>query len=190
MLLTDADHPADIVVLDEEGRPVNETVRLDCAIYKLTWRWWWEKGMEERAEFSRALSRTPVSRETITVTGGGGGGGSSWNFRVNYPEWGRYLVLVRDAAGGHGAASIVYIDWPGRAQEGNQGSAAMLALSPEKPQYAPGETIALSFPSNRDAVALVVLEKGGEIFRREWVPCQDTVTRYEFIYHGGLRGTA
>jgi uncharacterized protein YfaS (alpha-2-macroglobulin family) len=179
MLLTDTDHPADIVVLDEDGRLAGEPVNLDCAIYKLAWRWWWEKGAGEGAEFSRALSRNPVSRETVRVTGGK----AAWNFRVNYPDWGRYLVVVRDAAGGHSAAAVVYIDWPGwagRAQEGGQGAAAMLALSPEKTQYTAGETISLTFPSNRDAAALVVVEKGGEILRREWIPCQDTVTRYEF----------
>jgi uncharacterized protein YfaS (alpha-2-macroglobulin family) len=179
MLLTDTDHSADIVVLGGDGGLINEEVRLDCAIYKLNWRWWWEKGIGEQAEFAQALSRTPVSRETISVTGGK----SSWNFRVNYPNWGRYLVIVRDPSGGHSAAAVVYIDWPGwagRAQEGNQGAAAMLTLSPEKPQYTPGEKIAVTFPSNRDAAALVVVEKGGEILRREWISCGDTLTRYEF----------
>ncbi|MDR0452659.1 MAG: alpha-2-macroglobulin [Treponema sp.] len=180
MLLTDTDHSADIVVLDGDGKPVTGALRLDCAIYKLSWRWWWEKGIGERAEFSEALSRTPVSRETITVSGGR----ASWKFRVNYPDWGRYLVVARDTAGGHSAAGIVYIDWPGwagRSQGGGQGAAAMLALTPERTQYLAGEKVAVSFPSNREAVALVSLERGGKILRSEWVTCADTLTRYEFL---------
>ncbi|MDR2054149.1 MAG: alpha-2-macroglobulin, partial [Treponema sp.] len=179
MLLTDTDHNADIVVLDADGKPASGTVRLDCAVYKLSWRWWWEKGAEERAEFSEALSHSPVLRETVNVSGGK----TAWKFRVNYPEWGRYLILVRDSSGGHSAASIVYIDWPGwagRAQEGGQGSAAMLTLTPEKPQYLAGEKIAVTFPSNKEAAALVTLEKAGKILKSEWINCADTLTRYEF----------
>ncbi|MDR2786511.1 MAG: alpha-2-macroglobulin, partial [Treponema sp.] len=179
MLLTDTDHNAGIVVLDGDGKPVSETLRLDCAVYKLSWRWWWEKGIGEQAEFSEALSRSPVLRETINVSGGKG----EWKFRVNYPDWGRYLVLVRDSSGGHSAAGIMYIDWPGwagRAQEGGQGSAAMLTLTPEKPQYLAGEKIAVTFPSNKEAAALVTLEKGGKILKSEWINCADTLTRYEF----------
>ncbi|MDR1411274.1 MAG: alpha-2-macroglobulin, partial [Spirochaetaceae bacterium] len=55
-----------------------------------------------------------------------------------------------------------------------------LALTPDKAQYLAGEKIAVSFPSNKDAAALVSLEKGGKILRSEWIKCSDTLTRYEF----------
>jgi uncharacterized protein YfaS (alpha-2-macroglobulin family) len=179
MLLTDTDHQADIVVLDGEGKPVQGEVSLDCAVYQLSWRWWWEKGSAEAAEFASTLSRSPVVRGKAVSQNGK----ASWKFNVKYPDWGRYLVIARDAAGGHAAASVVYIDWPGwagRAQEGGQGSQAMLVLSAEKPNYLAGETVSLSFPSNKEAAALVMVEKGGRIIRREWVPCGDGTTRYSF----------
>ncbi|MDR1430328.1 MAG: alpha-2-macroglobulin [Spirochaetaceae bacterium] len=179
MLLTDQDHTADLVVLDSDGGPVSG-VELDCAIYKLSWRWWWEQGGGEGAEFSRALSRTPIARGTAISSPDGR---AVWNFRVNYPDWGRYMVIARDTRGGHSAASIVYIDWPGwagRAQEGGQGAAAMLILTPEKQSYTSGEKISVSFPSNREASAMVTVEKGGEVLKNEWINCSDTVTRYEF----------
>ena len=179
MLLTDTDHTAEIVLLDPEGAPIKDGVTLECALFQLKWRWWWEKGSEGAAEFSNALSRTPIMKgETITK-----GGKASWNFRVNYPSWGRYLILVRDVSGGHAAAEIAYIDWPGwagRAQDGQQGAAAMLSLSTDKNSYKPGETISVSFPSNKEAVAMAVVEKSGEIIRKEWIECKDTVTNYEF----------
>jgi uncharacterized protein YfaS (alpha-2-macroglobulin family) len=179
MLLTDTDHKADIVVVDADGKPINETVSLDCAVYKLSWRWWWEKGGEESAEFASGISRNAIMRETVSAVNGR----ASWNFRVQYPEWGRYLVIARDSAGGHAAASIVYIDWPGwagRSQEGVQGAAAMLNLTASKPVYNTGEKISVSFPSNKEASALVVLEKGGRIIKSEWLKCADTSTSYEF----------
>jgi uncharacterized protein YfaS (alpha-2-macroglobulin family) len=179
MLLTDTDHQADIVVLDSEGKPAPGEISLDCAVYKLSWRWWWEKGSVEAAEFASALSRSPITRGQAVSRNGK----ASWTFNVKYPEWGRYLVVARDAAGGHAAASLVYIDWPGwagRAQEGGQGSQAMLVLNAEKPGYNVGEAVSLSFPSNKDAAALVMVEKGGRIIKREWVSCGDGTTRYVF----------
>ncbi|MDR1748842.1 MAG: alpha-2-macroglobulin, partial [Spirochaetaceae bacterium] len=106
MLLTDTDHPAEIVVVDSDGKPVRERVQLECALYEMKWRWWWEKGGNEAADFTSALSRSPVMRETIQVENGKG----SWNFRVNYPSWGRYLVIIRDKNGGHAASQSLYID--------------------------------------------------------------------------------
>ncbi|MDR1506999.1 MAG: alpha-2-macroglobulin [Treponema sp.] len=180
MLLTDVDHRADILVLDADGKPVNGSVTLECAVYKLNWRWWWEKGEYEEAEFASVQSRSPITRGTVTAQNGK----AAWNFQVKFPEWGRYMVLVRDTSGGHAAANVVYIDWPGwagRATEGSgQGAAAMLVLSPDKQQYSAGEKVSISFPSNKNASALVVLEKGGKVLKKEWVQCDGEVTRYEF----------
>ncbi|MCL2440429.1 MAG: MG2 domain-containing protein [Treponema sp.] len=185
MLLTDVDHRAEIVLLDEDGRPVQGNVELECAVYKLNWRWWWEAGRGESAEFASILSRSPLHRGTVTASNGR----ASWNFRVNHPEWGRFLVIVRDRLGGHSSAQIVYIDWPGwagRAREGGQGSQAMLALSPGKPSYNTGERVQITFPSNRDASALVTIEKGGNIIRSEWIRCEGETTRYEFTAEASM----
>ncbi|MCL1931396.1 MAG: MG2 domain-containing protein [Treponema sp.] len=179
MLLTDTDHQAEIVILDEDGKPFRENVNLSCAIYKLNWRWWWEKGDDESAEFASTLSHSPISRGDVTAINGK----ASWTFRINYPEWGRYLVIARDSSGGHAAAQLVYIDWPGwagRAQAGGQDSQAMLTLTPGKSSYNVGEKVSVSFPSNKSAAALAVVEKGGQILKREWLNCEDGNTKYEF----------
>ena len=179
MLLTDTDHQAEIVLLDEDGQLVKENVALDCAIYKLSWRWWWERGNGEPAEFASVLSRNALSKATVTTSNGK----ASFPFKINYPDWGRYLVIASDGSGGHAAAQIVYIDWPGwagRAQEGGQGSSAMLVLTPEKTSYNVGERASVSFPSNKEASAFVVVEKGGKIIKSEWIRCVGETTRYEF----------
>jgi uncharacterized protein YfaS (alpha-2-macroglobulin family) len=72
MLLTDTDHKADIVLLDEDGKPVQENIAVSCAIYKLSWRWWWEMGAMEAAEFSSTLSRNALSRDSVNVVNGKG----------------------------------------------------------------------------------------------------------------------
>jgi uncharacterized protein YfaS (alpha-2-macroglobulin family) len=151
-------------------------VNLSCAIYKLSWRWWWERGGEEAALFASTLSRNPVSSGQVTAVNGR----ASWNFRINQPDWGRYLVIVRDGTNGHAAARSAYIGWAGRGQQGGQDSQSTLVLTPEKQTYNTGERVSVSFPSNKNASALVVVEKGGQILRNEWINCADENTRYEF----------
>jgi len=179
MLLTDTDHKAEIVLLDEDGKPVQGNVELNCAIYKVSWRWWWEKGDEESAEFASSLSRSAISQQTVTAANGK----ASFTFNIKYPDWGRYVVIARDNKGGHAAAQIVYIDWPGwagRAQDGGQGSQSMLTLTAGKQTYNTGEKAQITFPSNKDAAALVVIEKGGNVIKSEWITCQEGTTKYEF----------
>ena len=58
---------------------------------------------------------------------------------IKYPEWGRYLLVAEDKAGGHRAARTLYIDWPGwagRGQKEQGGGATVLAFAPDKPEYA------------------------------------------------------
>jgi len=178
MLLTDTEHPVDIVVLDKDGNLVKNRISLSCAVYKLQWRWWWEKGADEPASFQESLSKVPIVKGDVTINGGRG----SWKFMVKYPEWGRYLVTVQDTKGGHGSAKIVYIDWPGwagRAQADGQGAAAMLTLTSDKTSYKVGEKIRISFPSNDKASAVLVLEKGGEIVKQERIRCGKDTTVVE-----------
>ena len=179
MLLTDTDHRADIVVLDEDGNPAAGNVPLTVSLYRLDWRWWWEMGAEDPAHFASSLSRSAVSRGEVTAVNGR----AHWNFRVNYPTWGRFLVIARDASGGHAAGLATYIDWPGwagRPQEGGQDSQAMLPLTPARPTVNVGETISVSFPSNAEAMALVGIEKGGQLIRSEWVSGSAGSTVFEF----------
>ncbi|AEJ20447.1 MG2 domain-containing protein [Gracilinema caldarium] len=178
MLLTDIEHPVDIVLLDKDGNLIKDKVTLSCAVYKLQWRWWWEKGADEPASFQESLSKVPVVKGDVTISGGKG----NWKFMVKYPEWGRYLVTVQDPRGGHGTAKIVYIDWPGwagRAQADGQGAAAMLTLTSDKTSYKVGEKIRVSFPSNERASALMVLEKGGQIIKQEQIRCGKDTTVVE-----------
>ncbi|GBU28961.1 alpha-2-macroglobulin [Treponema sp. R8-4-B8] len=179
MLLTDTDHKAEIVILDEDGKLLQGRIDIDCAVYKLDWRWWWEKGGDESAEFASTLSRNAIARQTVSTSNGK----AVFTFNIKYPDWGRYIVIARDDKGGHAAAQMAYIDWPGwagRARDEGQGSLSMLTLTAGKQQYNTGEKVQITFPSNKEAAAFVVLEKGGNILKNEWITCQDGTTKYEF----------
>jgi hypothetical protein len=179
MLLVDKDQRVDLALVDRDGKLIKGGGKVDVALYQLEWRWWWEKGDESLAQRASELFDKPVAKGTATV---GADGRGSWTFQVKYPAWGRYLVRAEDKKGGHAAAKIVYIDWPGWAGRGRDsgGADAMLELTAGKPKYAPGDKASVSFPSNEQGRALVQIERSGRILREEWVQTKKDTTAYEF----------
>ena len=176
MLLTDTDHTADVVLLDKNGEKV-KIAALVYAVYKLEWKWWWEKDALTKSTFVSSKSESLIDEGELYIEDGVG----SFNFRVNYPSWGRYLVEVRDL-NGHSAAKIVYIDWPGwagRAQEGGSGSASSVILTADKKQYSAGEVAQISFASGEGGRALVSVEKNGSIVKQEWIETKKETTVYK-----------
>lgn len=176
MLLTDQEQRADVVLLDAKGNPIEEA-ELDYAIYKLDWKWWWEKDALTSATYVSYESSALVNNGKVKISDGKG----SFDFRVDYPSWGRYLVLVSDGEK-HSAGKIVYIDWPnwaGRAQENGGDSAAMLTLLTDKKNYTVGESAQISFSSGSGSRALVTIEKSGEVLKQEWLETKNETTSYK-----------
>lgn len=178
MILTDKDHAVELLVVDREGKPVADA-QVEVSLYKLQWRWWWEKGEESLAEHASDVFNRLLKKETVGVRNGRG----SYKLRLNYPEWGRYLLRVSDASGGHAAGTVFYMDWPGWAGRGRGeggGSAFMLSLQADKERYAVGEPVRVSFPSNKEGRAFVSLERAGRVIEQRWIDAKDGTTVYEF----------
>ena len=93
---TDKDHVFDIVTVNDQGQPVNRS-NLEYKIYRISWSWWWENGEESFGTYINNSSITPVASGNLQTTGGK----ASFKFRINYPDWGRYLVYVKDRESGH-----------------------------------------------------------------------------------------
>lgn len=177
MLLTDVKHTADVVLLDEKGEKI-KSANLEYRIYKMDWKWWWEKDAYTSATYVGNNSYSQIANGNIEIKNGVG----SFQFEVKYPSWGRYLFQVSDGYNGHITGKIVYIDWPGwagRAQEEGSGSTAMLPLSVEKKQYKVGETAKISFASTKGERALATIEKGGNIIGQQWIETAEGTTVYE-----------
>lgn len=179
MLLTDTSHEIKVVSLDENGKPAgNRNLRYE--FFKTEWRWWWEQGEGDLSTYSGANGLTPLAQGDFSTNAKGEG---SFKIRVDYPEWGRYLVRVIDEESGHAAGSTVYIDWPGwagRAQRENPGGASMLIFSAEKENYNVGETCRVNFPSSGSGRALVSIEDGSSVLRAFWVNAAKEQTSFEF----------
>ncbi|MFK7897969.1 MAG: alpha-2-macroglobulin [Myxococcota bacterium] len=167
MLLTDEDHALEIATLSAEGEPVS-VEEVDVRLYKLDWRWWWDKSGESLAQYSTATNRGLVSEGTVSTTDGVG----KWSFRINEPEWGRYLLRACDTKGGHCSGKIVYLDWPGwagRAQEQGGVGATALTLTSDRDSYNVGESARITLPVASKGRMLVSVETGSEILSHRWI---------------------
>ncbi|GAE21415.1 hypothetical protein JCM10003_862 [Bacteroides pyogenes JCM 10003] len=112
------------------------------------------------------------------------GGKASFGFRVNYPDWGRYLIYVKDKESGHATGGTVYVDWPawrGRSDKTDPSGIKMLAFSLDKDSYKLGETATAIIPGSAGGRALISIENGSKILKQEWLevsPQNDT--KYTF----------
>jgi uncharacterized protein YfaS (alpha-2-macroglobulin family) len=176
MLLTDTAHQADVVTIDADGKPVSRD-KIEMSLYKLRWKWWWDNSGEEAAYMSDSYATLVTEGVIRTVNGKG-----SWNFKINYPEWGRFLVKAYDPVSGHSTAKVVYIDWPGwagRSRGGNEG-ANMLAFSSDKPVYNIGEKATVMIPGSGEGRALVSIESGSRVIQSYWVETKKGDTPFSF----------
>lgn len=165
MLLTDTTHRVDVVTVDADGNAVSRD-RIEMTIHKLEWRWWWNSEGED-ANFMSSSYAQPVAQGVARTVNGKG----SWDFKIKYPEWGRYFVRAFDPVSGHSTGKIVYIDWPGwagRSRGGNQG-ATMLSFSSDKPVYSIGEKASIVIPGSEQGRALVSIENGSSVLETYWV---------------------
>lgn len=176
---TDQDHIFDIVTVNAEGKPVNRS-NLEYKIYRISWSWWWENRNESFDTYINNSSITPVAGGNLQTTDGK----ASIKFRVNYPDWGRYLVYVKDKESGHATGGTVYIDWPdwrGRSDKTDPSGIKMLAFTLDKDSYEIGETATAIIPAAAGGRALVSLENGSTVLQREWIEVSSREdTKYTF----------
>ncbi len=179
MLLTDTKHPVQIIALDSQGNPLADG-EVKVEMYKIKWRWWWEKDREYLADYIGTQAYRPIKTDTVKLTNGIG----TWEFEIKYPQWGRYMIRVCDQKGRHCTGKIIYIDWPGwagRAQKDMPGGATVLSFAADKNEYTVGETVVLSIPTGQKGRGLVSLETGSKVLQTDWIDTSEEAARYEFV---------
>jgi uncharacterized protein YfaS (alpha-2-macroglobulin family) len=179
-LFTDEDHVFDVATLDADGKPLNRD-NLEYKIYRIGWSWWWESENESFASYINNTNYTPAYTGKLKTVDGKG----QIKFRVDYPDWGRYLVFVKDPESGHATGGTVLVDWPswrGRASKNDPGGLKMLSFSLDKESYDAGEEAVATIPATASGGrALVALENGSEVMHRAWVDLEAGVdTKYAF----------
>ncbi|PUZ28965.1 hypothetical protein DCC81_05695 [Chitinophaga parva] len=185
MLLTDQDHPVSIVNVDDDGNLVSGTRTAEVYLYKLRWRWWWDDTGDDYTNFTSDKYNQFIGKQEVTLVNGKG----TYKLRVNSPEWGRYLVRVKDPQSGHMTGQSVYIDYPGwaeRVQQENPEEASMLVFTADKPAYKVGDPVTLTIPSSKGGRALISIESGSKVIKTAWVNTDDKQTVYKFKAESGM----
>jgi len=180
MLLTDRNHQIDIVNVNSNGRLSTENKIVQVEVYKVQWRWWWEQDNQESyANFTQNQYNKLVSKQDVSLKNGKG----IYNFRINEPEWGRYLILVRDGNNGHATGKSVYVDWPGwaqREQSDHPTEASMLSFTANKQKFTVGEEITLTIPTGENGRALISIENGSRVLKTYWIDTKKGQTQFKF----------
>jgi uncharacterized protein YfaS (alpha-2-macroglobulin family) len=177
MLLTDKKHPISIATVDAEGKPVS-LERVQVKLYKIEWKWWWDKTDDSLARYADSEHARPVMEGKIATKDGQG----TYEFEIKYPEWGRFLARVCDEDGGHCTGQIFYIDWPGwagRAREEGGAGANALTFVADKQEYKVGETAVVTLPEATQGRALVTVENGTTLIAQRWVEFAKAKTTFE-----------
>ncbi|MCF8364992.1 MAG: hypothetical protein K9H16_04380 [Bacteroidales bacterium] len=184
MLSTDTSHLVEVMTVDKFGNPVDAS-NLEVRIYRVSWRWWWSSGSDNLASWLRGQNAELLVQKTVSTKNGKG----SFNFRIDYPSWGRFFIQVNDPDGGHSAGIPVYIDWPSyisRKDRNNPAGATILSIASDKETYIPGEEAKLTFPASADAMALISIETGSEILKYYWVPGNELQNGFAFDITGDM----
>lgn len=180
MLLTGKDHLVNIINVDRNGNLLRGKKGVNVEVYKVQWRWWWEQDDENSfANFTQNNYNKIVSNTYVTLINGK----ADYKLRIDEPEWGRYLILVRDENGGHVTGKSVYIDWPGwaqREQATNPTEASMLSFTANKAKFKVGEEVVLTIPSGQGGRALVSIENGSRVLKTFWTNTNAGQTQFKF----------
>lgn len=185
MLVTDKVHQVSIVNVDANGKLKGGTRDVEVELYKVRWRWWWDENENDLSNFTQDNYNQLLERKTVTLRGGKG----MYPLMVRQPEWGRYLVRVKDPESGHVTGQSVYIDWPTfaeRLQKENPAEAAMLVFTSNKEKYNVGEEITLTIPSSEGGRGLISIESGSKVLKTDWIKTEKGQTVYRFKADKGM----
>ena len=166
-LETGKDHTVRVAVVDASGNRLSGR-NLEYRVFKLQWSWWWEDNPYEINSYVNGREARPVASGTLVS----GAQDATFTIRAEAEDWGRYLVLVRDVAGGHMSGRTVVIDEPGyigRASRKDPDALTMLTFSTDKDSYLAGEKATVFIPAATGGRALVSLENAAGVISRQWV---------------------
>lgn len=165
--LTDESTEFDVVSVNADGKSVGNR-KLKVQIFKIEWRWWWNRGRDNLSRYENATVHRPFKELSVTTTNNGKG-----SFKVNIPDddGGRFLIRVIDEASGHatGRTAYFYRNWWRRPASGDSESSKILVFSANKEKYSLGEEAEVTFPSDRGGRALLSIENGSEVVSQQWI---------------------
>lgn len=171
-LQVDQNYKLDVVTVNAEGNPVDVN-NLNVKIYKVGWSWWWSGGYDDLASYVNSSTAEVVMNKNFKTSGGK----AAVDFKVDYPNWGRFLVLVTNKDSGHVTGQTIYVDWPdymGRSERPEGVAETMLTFNTDKKKYNVGETGTIILPKASNGRALITFEDGSRVIEKHWVTTSAT----------------
>ncbi|WP_237738811.1 alpha-2-macroglobulin family protein [Alcanivorax hongdengensis] len=165
-LSRDEKHGIDLVSLDSDGKPDPDRA-LDITVYRIDWRWWWDRSDDKLTNFISDPNTKEVTRAHVTTDQDGH---ALWQLDGADYDWGRHLIRVCEQDGQHCTAQTVYLGWSWDQAAGSQDAATRLSLSADKPRYQVGDTAHIELPSVASGRLLVSLETGSRVLDHYWLP--------------------
>ncbi|MBE0652710.1 MAG: hypothetical protein IH594_02865, partial [Bacteroidales bacterium] len=165
--VTDSTYKIDVVTVNKEGRLVSVS-GLNIEIFKMSWRWWWDVSDDNLGNYVSSNYRDFIRQSTLSTIDGKG----EFNLKIEYPDWGRFLVKVTDPAGGHSTSQVFYADWPDwvtRDDREQPEGAKVISFTSDKETYHVGDKATITFPTSGQGRALVSIEDGSKIINAYWV---------------------
>lgn len=179
MLETDTDNIFNIVSLNANGKPVNLS-DINVKVYKINWSWWWNNNSDDLSSYINSTSANIILDKDLSTINGK----ATFKLKIDYPDWGRYLVIATDKNGGHISGKVIYVDWPswrGRSDKQDPNGLTMLSFSTDKQTYNVGEKATVILPKSSNGRALISIESGSKIISRTWVDTKvEEDTKYTF----------
>ena len=171
-LETDKDQTIRFAVVGPDGKRISGH-KLEYRIFKTGWNWWLENSATELDSYVNGSSVQLVSGGTLVS----GSSDATCTVRVNYPDWGRFIVIVKDLDSGHVSGRSFIIDWPeyrGRADRRDPENLTMLTFSTDKSSYKVGEKATVYLPAAPGGQALISVENSTRVLSSSWVSTGDT----------------
>jgi alpha-2-macroglobulin len=164
-----------IVAVDTAGQPVKGKV-LIVKEYVNRHHWWWDYDSRDRRDF-RTLTATYLTDEQSYLSGAGP---VEHTFKVE--DYGEHFIEVVDPSGGHSAGFFYNgYDWGGSGQADEapvQGN--LLDIHCDKNVYQPGDEAVLTFKCPSKGYALLTVEQGNRLLKKEWVEISDAEPKVKF----------
>ncbi len=184
-LETDRDWAIKLCAVGKDGRRIAGH-RLEYRIYRLDNSWWWERDGAELSSFVRSSSaKVHASGQIVSGTSD-----SEIPFRLDYPDWGSFLLYVTDLDSGHSSGATFLCDWPqwrGRGDREGSTSASMLSFSLDRNSCHVGDEATVYIPAAKGARALVAFENDSRVISSSWVETSaDSETAFRFRVTGEM----
>lgn len=150
-----------VILVDQEGNPIpGKNIRYK--IYRNSEHWWWHYGNDGSLRFKSDFN-TVLLKEGELVS-------KTTHSKINFLpiEQGSYFIEVIDESGTGHSAGIFMSAYPYGGAAGSDKNAGMLSLNTDKDKYYTGDVAKIQFPSPKEGVILLTVERRNEILEEKW----------------------